>query len=53
MRVWFRNAMHTHERLMANFLRKRGWVAFYLEEQSRHCNHDNGVCWLELYKNTK
>ena len=46
--VWFRNSLSFHHRLMANFLRKRGWVAFYLEEEARNCN--NGICWLKLYQ---
>ena len=45
--VWFRNACHFHHRLMAHILRKRGWVVFYLDKQSRNCN---GTCWLELYQ---
>jgi len=46
--VWLRNAKSFQHRLMANYLRKRGWVVFYLEEQSRHC--DSNCCWLKLYQ---
>lgn len=45
--VFLINLPTLHHRLMANFLRKRGWVVFYLNEQSRTCK---GVCWLELYQ---
>ena len=48
IKVWLRNARSIHHRLMANFLRRRGWVAFYLEEECRACN--GGVCWLQLYQ---
>jgi hypothetical protein len=41
------NASAFHHRLMANFLRRRGWVAFYLEPRARMCK--DGVCWLALY----
>lgn len=45
--AWLRNLTSVHHRVMAKFLRKRGWVAFYLEEQARKCK---GMCWLELYE---
>ena len=34
--------------LMSLYLRKMGWVAFYLEEEARVC--DNETCWLRLYQ---
>jgi hypothetical protein len=48
LKVWIRNALSFHHRIMANFLRKRGWVVFYLEERARICNED--TCWLKLYQ---
>jgi hypothetical protein len=33
---------------MMRYLRKRGWVVFYLEEQNRTCV--NGECWMKLYQ---
>ena len=36
------------QQLMMRFLRRRGWVVFYLEEESRVCN--SGTCWLKLYR---
>ena len=39
-----------HHRIMMRFLRKRGWVVFYLEPKARVCN---GMCWLKLYENDK
>jgi len=45
---WFRNLPRIHHRLMMQYLRKRGWVVFYLEEQARTCTND--LCWLRLYQ---
>lgn len=42
------NLITTHHRWMANFLRRQGWVAFYLEPQARRCDTD--CCWLRLYE---
>jgi len=47
IKVFFSNARHFHHRVMANFLKKRGWVVFYLEEEHRDCA---GECWLKLYR---
>jgi len=33
---------------MAYYLRRRGWVVFYLEDKHRHCR--DGMCWLKLYQ---
>lgn len=38
------------ERLLVKFLRKRGWVIFYLEPNCRVCTH---ICYLELAENNK
>jgi hypothetical protein len=51
--VWFRNFSKVHERLMAKYLEKRGWIVFYLDEQSRHCGYNNEGCWLRLYQSTR
>lgn len=48
MAVFFKNALHFHHRLMARFLRRRGWIAFYLEPEARKCPDD--FCWLKLYE---
>ena len=48
--VWLENSLHFHERLMARFLRPRGWVVFYLDEEQRGCN---GECWLKLYESQR
>jgi hypothetical protein len=45
--TWLTNAKHFHHRLMMNYLRKRGWVVFYLEDNTRDCKN---MCWLKLYK---
>ena len=45
--VWLKNFMNIHHRIMARFLRKRGWVVFYLEESARECKD---MCWLKLYQ---
>jgi len=47
--VWWCNEVKGFLRQRATeYLRKRGYVVFYLDEQNRHCS---GVCWLECYKN--
>lgn len=38
------------ERWMARFLKKRGWVVFYLDPVARHCSPANGICWLNLWQ---
>lgn len=48
--IWLRNATHFHERMMMRFLRKRGWIVFYLDEQSRVCR--GNTCWIKLYQQT-
>lgn len=35
-------------RWMVNYLRRRGFVVFYLDESQRQCN---AVCWLKEYQN--
>jgi len=45
--TWLRNLSKIHHKIMAEFLRKRGWVVFYLEEEARICSKD--MCWLKLY----
>ncbi|KKM16616.1 hypothetical protein LCGC14_1684030 [marine sediment metagenome] len=47
IKVFLKNLGNIHHRLMAGYIRKRGWVAFYLEPKQRHCN---GMCWLKLYE---
>ena len=39
------------ERWMMRFLRKRGWVVFYLDEPARKCRGD--FCWLALYESER
>ena len=49
--VWLKNTRTFHHRIMMRYLRKRGWVVFYLEGASRECNVENGgICWLKLYQ---
>jgi hypothetical protein len=42
------NLKSFHHRIMMRYLRKRGWVVFYLEEQCRKPCSDEG-CFLNLY----
>lgn len=49
-RVFCENIKSFHHRIMARFLRKRGWVVFYLEEEARACKN---VCWLKLYQDSE
>lgn len=54
--VQMQNARTFHNRILARFLRKRGWVVFYLEPYARHCSAEKKCeadCWLELYNDTK
>ncbi len=44
------NVTNIPSMLMARFLRRRGWVVFYLDEKARKCN--DGTCWMELYRET-
>ena len=46
--TWLQNIKSFHHRIMMRYLRKRGWVVFYLDERSRHCSE--GTCWLKLYQ---
>ena len=46
IKVFLSNLRSAHHRIMMRFLRKRGWVVFYLEPEQRTCK---GVCWLKLY----
>ncbi len=48
LKVFLNNLKHIHHRAMANYLRKRKWVVFYLEPKYRKCNGD--VCWLKTYE---
>jgi len=48
MKTWLRNLKSCHHRLMMKYLRKRGWVVFYLNKEARICNDD--CCWLKLYE---
>jgi len=48
LKVFLRNLKSIHHRIMMRYLRKRGWVVFYLEPESRICK--DGFCWLKLYK---
>ena len=51
IRVFLHNFLRLHHRLMMRYLRKRGWVVFYLESEHRKCN--GGTCWLSLYESQK
>jgi len=47
---WVANVVCGHHRIMAAYLRKRGWVVFYLEEEQRGCTNNLDGCWLKRYK---
>lgn len=38
---------------MMRYLRNRGWVVFYLDENARACDQRHGVCWLQLHENER
>ena len=46
--TFLRNLKTVHHRWMMEYLGKRGWVVFYLEDEFRVCN--DGWCWLKLYE---
>ena len=48
LKVFLENAKSFHHRIMMRYLRKRGWVVFYLEPKARIC--DGVTCWLKLYE---
>lgn len=48
---WWSNAKNFHHRVMMRFLKKRGWVVFYLAEQHRVCS--NPSCWINLYNDAQ
>lgn len=51
MTIIWQNVWSWPNRVMARYLRRRGWVVFYLDEQSRHCGEGkNLTCWLALYQ---
>ena len=47
LKTFLCNLKSFHHRIMMRYLRKRGWVVFYLEPQHRKCN---GTCWLNVYE---
>ncbi len=47
--IW-NNVITTPNRWMAYWLRRHGWVCFYLDPHARVCNHE---CWLRLYEETE
>lgn len=46
--AFWHNIKHFHHRMIARYLKRRGWVVFYLEEKYRTC--DGETCWLKLYQ---
>jgi len=48
LRVLWQNLLNRPWLAIAKALRRRGWVAFYLEPEHRTCSE--GFCWLKLYK---
>ena len=48
-KMWFRNARMFYERIMMRYLRKRGWVVFWLDKENRSCSGGGNTCWLKLY----
>jgi len=51
IRAFLINSLTFHHRVMARFLRRRGWVVFYLNSENRKCQDD--LCWLRLYEESK
>jgi len=40
------------ERWMMRFLKRRGWVVFYLDKPARICKAP-GFCWMVIYEETR
>lgn len=53
--VWVRNLPARPNQLMAWWLKRRGWVAFYLPPDARHCGVPErpGECYLALYEQSE
>lgn len=49
-KAWVANAKNFHQRIMMRFLRKRGWVVFYLSPEVRECK--GKMCWMRLYNDS-
>ena len=47
--IW-NNAITAPNRWMAYWLRRRGWVCFYLDEQARNCGNPEQGCWMAIYQ---
>ena len=46
--------MKSLERLLCRYLRWRGWIVFWLDEQARHCGpNESDGCWLRCYLNSE
>lgn len=58
--------MTTLDRWLARYLKRRGWVVFWLDEPARYCHVSDGVCsakpnfdpwtsgcWLALYESER
>ena len=48
LKTFLCNSKLFHHRIMMRYLRKRGWVVFYLRPENRIC--DTECCWLKLYE---
>jgi len=44
---WWNNFVTTPQRWAAYWLRRRGWVCFYLDPENRSCRV---LCWMEEYQ---
>lgn len=53
MPILWNNVITTPNRWMAYWLRRRGWVCFYLDKPARHCGPGPGGCWLQLYEESE
>lgn len=48
--------MQKIDRLLMRYLRRRGWVVFWLDEPARRCSAQRecpGVCWMALYEDER
>ncbi len=46
-----RKLFRSFDRMLTRYLRRRGWVVFWLDPVARHCDDD--ACWLRLYEQSE
>jgi hypothetical protein len=42
--------LRAFDRLLMRYLRRRGWIVFWLDE---HVRCGSGICWLDIYRDER